>query len=87
MKFVLKKINYERVAGAQKQTGYVDARLSYRKLADKRSIEEESQSSSGSAYKAPERLADRRSTCISMSRMWTLFSNEHWRQALRNVSP
>lgn len=33
MKFVLKKINYERVARAQKQTGYVDARLSYRKLA------------------------------------------------------
>ncbi|HET7378148.1 MAG TPA: universal stress protein, partial [Anaerolineae bacterium] len=24
---------------------------------------------------------------ISMSRMWTLFSNQHWRQALRNVSP
>ena len=54
---------------------------------DKRSRGEESQSSSGSAYKAPERLADRRSTSISMSRMWTLFSNEHWRQALRNVSP
>lgn len=87
MKFVLKKINYERLAEAQKQTGYVDGVSPIESWRDKRSRGEESQSSSGSAYKAPERLADRRSTSISMSRMWTLFSNEHWRQALRNVSP